>query len=210
MARYTGPVCRLCRREGVKLFLKGDRCRLHKCAMEKRNTTPGQHGQARRQKASEYGVQMREKQKVKRMYGMLEQQFRKYFGMAEKQQGVTGQNLLLLLERRLDNVVYKMGLAPSRKFARQLIVHDHLCVNGRRVNRPSYLIQEADEITVNNASKEIPLLKALSEKKDHVVPAHTWLTFSADTLTGKIVRLPKRDDITADINEQLIVELYSK
>lgn len=210
MARYTGPVCRLCRREGGKLFLKGDKCRLHKCAIEKRNTTPGQHGQSRRQKVSEYGVQMREKQKVKRMYGMVEQQFRKYFAMAEKQQGVTGQNLLLLIERRLDNVVYKMGIAPSRKFARQLIVHNHLCVNGHRVNRPSYLIKEADEISVKTASKDVPLFKALREKKEHIVPAHTWLTFSAETLTGKIVRLPKRDDITQEINEQLIVELYSK
>jgi len=178
--------------------------------MEKRNTTPGQHGQARRQKISEYGMQMREKQKVKRMYGMVEQQFRKYFGMAEKKQGVTGQNLLLLLEQRLDNVVYKMGLAPSRKLARQLIVHNHFCVNGKRVNRPSYLVHEADEIAVSNASKEMPLFKALSERKEQVVPVYTWLTFAADTLTGKIVRLPKRDDITADINEQLIVELYSK
>jgi len=209
MARYTGAVCRLCRREGMKLFLKGERCYTEKCAIEKRNLPPGQHGKARRAKLLGYGLQLREKQKVKRIYGVLEDQFRLYFERAERQRGITGETLLQLLERRLDNVVYRLGLATSRPQARQLVRHGHFLVNGRKVNVPSYSVRAGDLVTVRTTSaKSVTLQHAMEEVKGRGIPQ--WLEFDADKMTGRVASLPTREQINLPVQEQLIVELYSK
>ncbi|MCL2766260.1 MAG: 30S ribosomal protein S4 [Peptococcaceae bacterium] len=208
MARYTGAVCRHCRREGEKLYLKGDRCYTPKCAAEKRLFPPGQHGQGRK-KVSEYGTQLREKQKARRMYGILEGQFKRYFVRAERQAGVTGENLLRLLERRLDNVVYRLGLAASRNEARQLVRHGHFVVNGRKVNIPSFLLRIGDEITIREKSKESPRVKELIERaSDHSAPA--WLEYNAGQQIARVAAYPLRDQIDATVKEHLIVELYSR
>ncbi|OAT81170.1 30S ribosomal protein S4 [Desulfotomaculum copahuensis] len=208
MARYTGAQCRLCRREGAKLYLKGDRCYTGKCAIDRRSYGPGMHGQSRK-KVSEYGVQLREKQKTRRIYGVLEKQFSNYFERAERQSGVTGENLLRLLERRLDNVIYRLGLASSRTEARQLVRHGHYTVNGRRVSIPSFLVRVGDVITVHEGSKESPRIKELLERAaDKTPPA--WLEYSAGQATGTVVALPARDQIDAPVQEHLIVELYSR
>ncbi len=209
MARYTDPVCRLCRREGIKLFLKGERCYTDKCAIERRNYAPGQHGQGRRRKISEYAVQLREKQRLKRMYGLLEKQFRRYFDMAERSRDVTGEALVTLLERRLDNMVYRLGMANSRAEARQLIRHRHFMVNGRRVNIPSYLTKAEDQISVVEKSRSKDLFRTAMEiSQKRGVPA--WLEIDAENFTGKILKLPDRDELTIPVNERLVVELYSK
>ena len=211
MARYIDAVCRLCRRQGEKLFLKGTRCTTEKCAVTKRAYPPGQHGQGgkRRSKLSNYGLQMKEKQKVKRIYGVLEKQFRRYFQIASKSKGVTGKVLLQLLERRLDNVVFRMGLGLSRAQARQIVRHNHIAVNNRRVNIPSYLIVEGDIIQVKAKEKAQNKIKEnLELSKDRTVPA--WLEFKPLELSAKVLRLPGKDDIQQTIQEQLIVELYSK
>ncbi len=208
MARYTGPSCKLCRRERQKLFLKGIKCHTEKCPLEKRNYAPGEHGLGRRGKYSEYGVQLREKQKVKRIYGLLEAQFRIYFDKANRQKGVTGENLLILLERRLDNVVYRLGFAPSRKAARQMILHRHFLVNGKIVNVPSYLLSPGDKISVREKSKKLDVIhNALRRVKDG---AYNWLSIDKANLVGVFEQFPKREDIQLNVNEQLIVELYSK
>lgn len=208
MAKYTGSVCRLCRREGLKLYLKGDRCFTPKCAAERKAYAPGQHGQGRK-KVSEYGLQLREKQKARRIYGILEKQFRRYFEKAERQSGITGENLLRLLERRLDNVVYRLGLGSSRSEARQLVLHGHFMVNGRKVNIPSYLIRVGDVITVREKSKESPKIKELLERAgDRTPPA--WLELEAEQARARVVDLPARDQIDATVQEHLIVELYSR
>ncbi len=209
MARYTDSVCRLCRREGMKLFLKGDRCYGAKCAVTKRHTPPGQHGQARTRKQSEYGVQLREKQKCRRTYGVLESQFRKYFEMASNMRGVTGENMLSLLERRLDNVVYRLNLGESRAMARQLVLHGHIRVNGNKVDIASYLLKVGDVITVRESSRDIPVFKALREQGAGK-PIPKWLEMNAETLTGKVIALPQRDDVDLTIEEHLIVEFYSR
>ena len=210
MARYAGPVCRLCRREGIKLFLKGERCYTEKCAIEKRNFVPGQHGKTRRaKKMAGYGIQLREKQKVKRIYGVLEGQFRRYFEAAERQRGITGDTLLQLLERRLDNVTYRLGLATSRSQARQLVRHGHLLVNERKVNVPSYSVRAGDLVTVRATSQKAPGIQhAMEEVKGRGIPE--WLTFDPDKLTGRVMSLPTREQINLPVQEQLIVELYSK
>lgn len=208
MARYTGPVCRLCRREGAKLFLKGDRCYSQKCAFTLRPNAPGQHGAGRHGKMSEYGTQLREKQKVKRAYGILENQFRKYFDIAEKMKGKAGENLLQLLERRLDNVCFRLGIGDSRAQARQLVMHGHVLVNGRKVDIPSYLVNAGDTITVAQRSASQEYFKTLKEEGGKGVPK--WLEFDVAELTGKVVAIPERDDIDLTIEEHLIVELYSK
>jgi len=209
MARYIGPVCRLCRREGMKLFLKGERCYTEKCAIEKRNFAPGQHGKTRKSKLAGYGVQLREKQKVKRIYGVLEDQFRLYFEQAERTRGITGETLLQLLERRLDNVAYRLGFATSRPQGRQLVRHGHLTVNGRKVNIPSYSVKPGDVIAVRETSKKSPaILHALEEVKGRGVPE--WLQFDAAGLSAKIGSVPTREQINLPVQEQLIVELYSK
>lgn len=207
MARYTEAVCRLCRREGMKLYLKGDRCYTDKCAISKRAYAPGQHGQSRK-KLSNYGIQLREKQKAKRFYGVLETQFRKYFEIADKQAGITGENLLRLLESRLDNVVYRLGFGSSRAEARQLVVHGHFTVNGKKVDIPSYLVSAGDVIAVIEKSKASDKFKAIAENFKGNVP--NWLTADAEKLEGKVVSLPSREDIDLPIAENLIVELYSK
>ncbi|MFH1715053.1 MAG: 30S ribosomal protein S4 [Elusimicrobiota bacterium] len=210
MARYLGSVCRICRREGTKLFLKGKKCSTFKCALEKRNIVPGQHGPTKKnKKLSEYGTQLREKQKTKRQAGLLENQFKRYFEKAEKKQGITGENLLIFLERRLDNVVYKLGFVSSKLLSRQLIVHRHFMINGRVLDRPSYLVKEGDVITVREKSQEKQIFKLRKEEKEQKTLSG-WLEFNAANLEGKILRLPLRQDIDAPINEQLIVELYSK
>lgn len=209
MARYTGAVCRFCRRERLKLFLKGDRCYSDKCAFERRSTPPGQHGQARMRKMSDYAIQLREKQKVKRMYGMLEGQFRRTFKEADRRRGVTGEILLQLLECRLDNVVYRLGFASSRRQARQLVRHNHIRVNGKKVNIPSYRVRVGDEISVREKSRNIEAIKeSLETVVRQGVPA--WLELDADNFVGKVKAMPERQDITMPIQEQLIVELYSK
>jgi small subunit ribosomal protein S4 len=209
MARYIGPVCRLCRREGMKLFLKGERCYTDKCAIEKRNFVPGQHGKARKSKMVGYGVQLREKQKVKRIYGVLEDQFRRYFAHAERTRGITGETLLQLLERRLDNVTYRLGLATSRAQARQLVRHGHLVVNGRKVDIPSFSVKPGDVLTLRETSaKNAAIAHALEEVKGRGVPE--WLSFDSAALSGKIASLPTRAQINLPVQEQLIVELYSK
>ncbi len=208
MARYTGPVCRLCRVEGTKLYLKGERCFTDKCAIERRNYAPGQHGQ-RRSKRSDYGLQLREKQKVKRVYGILERQFRGYFQKAERQRGVTGANLLILLERRLDNVVYRLGVCSSRSEARQVIRHGHVSVDGRRVDIPSFLVKKGHTIGVKEKSrKNTHIQDSLKASERRGIPK--WLSMDAANFTGTIVDMPTREDISDEIQEQLIVELYSK
>jgi len=208
MARYTEAVCRLCRREGQKLFLKGDRCYSGKCAIEKRAYAPGQHGQSRK-KLSEYGLQLREKQKAKRFYGVLEGQFAHYYELAEKKAGVTGENLLQILESRLDNVIYRLGFGLSRAEARQLVVHGHFLVNGKKVDIPSYLVKEGDVITIKETSRSLPKIKAVIEATEGKnIPE--WLDLDRNILQGKVVTLAKRSDIDLDIEEHLIVELYSK
>ena len=206
MARYTESKCRLCRREGAKLFLKGDKCYKQTCPFEKRPTAPGQHGAARK-KVSEYGLQLREKQKTKRIYGVLEGQFHEYYVKADRMKGITGENMLSLLERRLDNVVYRMGIAASRTQARQLVTHAHFTVNGKKVNIPSLIVKAGDVIAVKEASRSSDKFKAMTEK-NVIVPK--WLETDAANLCGKVVALPAREDIDFDFNEQLIVELYSK
>jgi small subunit ribosomal protein S4 len=209
MARYTGPVCRLCRREGMKLFLKGERCYTEKCAIEKRNMPPGQHGKLRKAKIVGYGLQLREKQKVKRIYGVLENQFRRYFEMADRTRGITGETLLQLLERRLDNVLYRLGLATSRAQARQLARHGHFTVNGRKVDIPSYQVKPGDVVGVRASSAENPAIQhALEEVKGRGVPE--WLSVEADGGAAKISSIPTREQINLPVQEQLIVELYSK
>ena len=208
MARYTGPACRLCRREGTKLFLKGERCMTGKCAIDRRSTAPGQHGAANK-KVKEYGMQMREKQKAKRYYGVLEKQFRNYFKEADRKEGITGENLLKLLECRLDNVVYRMGMAESRKEARQLVLHAHFLLNGKKVNIPSMLIKVGDVITVNATSKNSAKFKELVEGIDSKL-CPKWLEVDKENITAKVVALPSREDIDFPFEEQLIVELYSK
>jgi len=209
MARYIGPVCRLCRREGMKLFLKGERCYTEKCAIEKRNLPPGQHGKLRKAKMVGYGVQLREKQKVKRIYGVLENQFRRYFEMADRTRGITGETLLQLLERRFDNVIYRLGLATSRAQARQQIRHGHFLINGKKVDIPSYSIKAGDTITVRGTSAQnASIVHAMEEVKGRGIPE--WLQFDAGQLTGRVQSLPTREQINLPVQEQLIVELYSK
>ncbi len=208
MARYTESVCRLCRRENLKLFLKGERCYTDKCAIERRSYPPGQHGQGR-PKFSEYSIQLREKQKVKRMYGLLENQFRRTFAEAARIRGITGETLLVLLERRLDNVAYRMGFAASRAEARTLVRHGHILVNGRKVNIPSYTVRVGDEISVKESSRQkTRVLSALEGSQRRGVP--DWAEVDREACVGKIKLLPSRSDITMPINEKLIVELYSK
>lgn len=208
MARYTEASCRLCRRENMKMYLKGDKCYSGKCPMEKRAFAPGQHGQ-RRTKLSEYGLQLREKQKVKRIYGILEKQFRLYFEMAEKKRGITGENLLQFLERRMDNTVYRAGFASSRKEARQLVLHGHFTVNGNKVNIPSFLVGEGDVIQVAEKSKKSEKFKTVLESTSSKVTPK-WLETDFEKLEGKVLALPARDDIDLNIEEHLIVELYSR
>ena len=208
MARYTGPVCRLCRREGTKLFLKGERCMTGKCALDRRSTAPGQHGAANK-KVREYGMQLREKQKTRRYYGVLERQFANYFEEADRQTGMTGENLLVLLERRLDNVVYRMGMAESRKEARQLVLHAHFTLNGKKVTIPSISVKVGDVIAVKESSRDSAKIKELMEKMASKLNPK-WLEVNKENATAKVVALPAREDIDFDFNEQLIVELYSK
>lgn len=209
MARDTGAACRRCRREGLKLFLKGDRCYSDKCSFERRAFAPGQHGQARFRKQSDYAVQLREKQKVKSMYGMLEGQFRQYFKKADLQKGVTGENLLIMLERRLDNAVFRMGFASSRNQARQLVRHKHVLVNGRKVNIPSYQISVGDEVTIKEKSRANTLInESLEAVERRGVPS--WLELDKTAYKSTVKALPNREELTMPIQEQLIVELYSK
>jgi small subunit ribosomal protein S4 len=209
LARYRGSVCRICRRENLKLFLKGDRCFSDKCAFDRRSYAPGQHGQRRRGKISDYGVQLREKQKVKRMYGLSEKQFRLFFARADRQKGITGTNLLVMLERRLDNVVYRLGFVNSRAQGRQLVKHNHILVNGKKINIPSYTIRPNDVIEVYEKSRTI---QAISDSLDAVVRRGIpqWLELEKESMKGVVKGLPVREDITMPIQEQLIVELYSK
>lgn len=206
MARYTDASCRLCRREGQKLFLKGERCYSAKCAVDKRNYAPGQHGQSRK-KISEYGLQLREKQKAKRFYGILETQFRNYFDKAAKKKGITGENLLIMLETRLDNVIFRMGFASSRKEARQLVRHGHFTVNGQKQDIPSFTVKAGDVIKVKEKSTNSPKFK---EIRDMSISVPNWITVDVDKLEGKVVAMPRREDIDTPIAEHLIVELYSK
>lgn len=208
MARYRDPVCRLCRREGMKLFLKGERCYSDKCALERRNYPPGQHGQARA-KYSEYAMQLREKQKLKRMYGLLEGQFKRYFELAERSREITGDRLLQILEQRLDNMVYRLGFARSRAEARQLVRHGHFLVDGKRVNIPSYLVKPGQAITVREKSRQLlPIQQALEVAQRRGVPE--WLELDAANFTGRVRALPTRQEIPVQVNEKLVVELYSK
>ena len=209
MARYIGPVCRLCRREAMKLFLKGERCYTEKCAIEKRNFPPGQHGKTRKAKLAGYGLQLREKQKVKRIYGVLEDQFRGYFEAAERARGITGVTLLQLLERRMDNVVYRLGLATSRPQARQLVRHGHFLVNGKKVDIPSFSVKPGDVVALRQSSQKAPaILHALEEVKGRGVPE--WLRYDAAALAATVGSIPTREQINLPVQEQLIVELYSK
>lgn len=208
MAKYRGPVCRLCRREGVKLFLKGSRCMTEKCAVERRAYPPGQHGQGR-QRVSEYSAQLREKQKLKRIYGVLERQFRGTFSKAERQQGITGENLLRALERRLDNVIYRLGFAASRREARMLVNHGHYRVNGRKVDKPSFLVCEGDVVEIKERSRQIvPIQAALQGVDGRGVPA--WLDLDKANFKATVVGLPTKDEIAMPVNEQLVVDLYSR
>jgi len=208
MARYTGPVCKLCRREKQKLFLKGQKCFTEKCPIEKKNYPPGQHGLNRRAKISEYGIQLREKQKIKRQYGVLETQFRNYFESANNQKGITGDNLVKMLESRFDNVVYRLGLASSRKSARQLIRHRHVMINDRLVDIPSYILKAGDVIKVRDKSKKLDVIhNSLKRVKDSV---YSWLSIDKATLSGTFLQVPERTDVPLNANEQLVVELYSK
>jgi small subunit ribosomal protein S4 len=209
LARYTGSVCRICRRENLKLFLKGDRCYGDKCAFDRRSYAPGEHGQRRRGKLSDYGIQLREKQKVKRMYGLSEKQFRLSFQAADRQKGITGTNLLVLLERRLDNVVYRLGFVNSRTQGRHFVRHNHFMVNGKKVNIPSYQIKVGDEITVGEKSQKVQAITdALETVARRGLPQ--WLDLEKDKMKGTIKTLPVREDLTTPMQEQLIVELYSK
>lgn len=208
MARYRESVCRLCRREGLKLFLKGDRCYSEKCAFERREYAPGDHGQMRK-KPSDYGVQLRAKQKIKRMYGLLEKQFHSYFEKADRQKGITGTNLLVFLERRLDNMVFRMGFASSRTEARQLVRHYHFSVNGRKVNIPSYLVKVGDEIEVREGSRKVStIIEALESVARRGIPQ--WLTLDKGNFKGAVRMFPTREELTMPVQEQLVVELYSK
>jgi small subunit ribosomal protein S4 len=211
MARYTGPACRLCRREGTKLFLKGSRCLTEKCAIERRAYAPGQHGQAmsRRRKSSEYQRQLREKQKVKRIYGLTERQFRRTFHRVRPQPGVTGENLLIALETRLDNIVHRMGFAPSRRAARQLVRHRHIEVNGKRVDVPSYAVRPSDEVRVATKSRNVTAIRASLDAVSRAAPV-AWLSVDTEKAAGKLLELPTRDQIPIAAQEQMIVELYSK
>lgn len=209
LARYVEATCRLCRRENLKIFLKGDRCYTDRCAFERRSYAPGQHGQRRGGKISDYGIQLREKQKVKRIYGVLEGQFRRYYSRADRQKGITGTNLLILLERRLDNMVYRMGFSSSRDQARQLVRHNHFTVNGSKVNIPSYQVKVADVIEVREKSRKIPvILEAMETVVRREIPP--WLEVDGDKFRGVVKAFPNREELTMPINEQLIVELYSK
>jgi len=209
LARYTGSVCRICRRENLKLFLKGDRCYSDKCAFDRRSYAPGEHGQRRRGKPSDYGIQLREKQKVKRIYGLSEKQFHLFFEKADRQKGITGTNLLVMLERRLDNVVYRLGFCNSRNQGRHFVRHKHFQVNGKLVNIPSYLIKVGDEITVYEKSKDV---QAITDSLEAVVRRGVpqWLELEKDQLKGVVKNLPAREELTTPMQEQLIVELYSK
>ncbi|HAU31822.1 MAG: 30S ribosomal protein S4 [Desulfotomaculum sp. 46_296] len=209
MARYTGPQCRLCRREGVKLYLKGERCYTTRCSIERRSYPPGIHGQKRRTKQSEYGLQLREKQKARRIYHVLETQFRNYFEEAEREKGVTGENLLKLLERRLDSVVYRLSLASSRAEARQLVRHGHFSVNGRKVNIPSFKVRVGDLIAIREKSRESARLNELMERAAERTPP-PWLELLPEQKGGRVVGIPTRDQIDSSIQEHLIVELYSR
>ena len=209
MARYTGAACRLCRREGKKLFLKGERCYSDKCAVTRRATIPGQHGKARTKKLSEYGVQLRTKQSARRYYGVLESQFAKYFDIAERKPGMTGENLLRILESRMDNVVYRAGLASSRKEARQLILHGHYSLNGHKAKIPSILLKAGDVVAVTEKSRSLDKIKNVVEANSSK-PIPKWLDFDAEKLTVKVIELPNREDIDLDVEEHYIVELYSK
>jgi len=209
LARYTDSSCRLCRREGLKLFLKGDRCYSEKCAFERRGYAPGQHGQSHKKQNSDYGVQLREKQKLKRMYRLLEKQFRGYFDKGDQLKGITGTNLLVLLERRMDNMIFRMGFSSSRDEARQLVTHGHFLVNGKPVNIPSYLLRTGDVITVKEGSRKITrILEAMETVARRGVPH--WLALDKDNFSASIKMLPVREDLTMPVAEQLIVELYSK
>ena len=210
MARYLGPVCRLCRREGMKLFLKGERCHSEKCAIEKRNFVPGQHGKDRKAKIVGYGLQLREKQKTKRVYGLLETQFRNTFEKAAHMKGITGENLLGLLERRLDTVIYRMGFGTSRAQARQVVRHGHIQINGRKVDIPSFVVKPGDEVSVRESSKNNPTILSARDATAHA-PAPGWMDVDRDGLKARINGMPRRDELVQiPINEQLIVELYSK
>jgi len=210
LARYIGPVCRQCRREGTKLFLKGGRCHSEKCAIEKRNFIPGQHGKDRKPKIVGYGLQLREKQKVRRIYGVLERQFRNAYEKAAASKGITGENLLSALERRMDSVIYRMGFATSRNQARQIVRHGHINVNGRKCDIPSAVVKPNDVISVREASKKNPTILAARDATAHA-PAPNWIDVDREGLTGRITALPQRSDLVQiQVNEQLIVELYSK
>ncbi len=209
MARHTGPVCRLCRREGEKLFLKGEKCYTDKCPVDRRTYPPGQHGQGRRQRTSEYGLHIREKQKLRRIYGVLERQFRRYYDEAARRKGVTGENLLVILESRLDNMVYRLGFATSRPAARQLVMHGHFEVNGQKVDIPSYLVKEGDTISVRERSRNLSAIKeSVEAAKSRGVSE--WLELDAEALVGKVKSLPSRDQIDVQVEEHLIVEHYSR
>jgi len=209
LSRYTGSVCRICRRENIKIFLKGDRCYSDKCAFDRRSYAPGEHGQRRRGKISDYGIQLREKQKVKRMYGLSEKQFNLFFKRADRQKGVTGTNLLVMLERRMDNVVYRLGFVNSRTQGRHFVRHNHFLVNGKKVNIPSYLIKVGDVIELHEKSKKV---QAINDALDAVVRRGVpqWLELEKENLKGEVKGLPVREDLTIPMQEQLIVELYSK
>lgn len=211
MARYIGPSCKLCRREGTKLFLKGSRCNSDKCAFERRPYIPGDHGSMRgfKKRLSDYGVHLREKQKVRRIYGIMEKQFRKYFRMAAKKSGVTGENLLQFLETRLDNIIFRMGFAPSRKSARQLIRHGHIKVNKKKVNIPSFLVRPKDEIEIKKDSRQMMLIQEAIEASTEV-SSYEWFEVEKDKFKGKILSIPTREQIQLDVDERLIVEYYSK
>ena len=208
MARYTGPACKICRREGTKLFLKGDRCTSGKCALDRRSSAPGQHGAANK-KQREYGMHLREKQKTRRYYGVLEKQFKNYFEEADRKEGMTGENLLKLIERRLDNVVYRMGMAESRKEARQLVLHEHFELNGKKVNIPSIIVRAGDVVAVRENFRSSAKCKSLVEGLQ-TKTAPKWLDVDKTALSAKVVALPAREDIDFEINEQMIVEFYSK
>ncbi|MGI6454652.1 MAG: 30S ribosomal protein S4 [bacterium] len=209
MARYRGAVCKLCRADGIKLMLKGKKCLSAKCPVSRRNYPPGQHGQRRSGKQSDYGSQLREKQKAKRIYGVLERQFRRYFAEAERMRGITGENLLQLLERRLDNIIYRLGYANSRSQARQLVRHNHVFVDGRRVNIPSYLVKVGQEIQLKEVSREMVTVQDAMQLR-RSTGMYPWMTRDDNTMSGKMIRLPSVDEIGIPVKEQLIVELYSK
>ena len=209
MARYTGSVCRICRRENMKLFLKGDRCYSDKCAFDRRGYPPGEHGQRRGRKTSDYGIQLKEKQKAKRLYGVLERQFRNYYAEADRQRGITGENLMRLLERRLDNVVYRLGFAYSRSAARALVVHGHIAVNGRKVDIPSYSVRQGDEVVVREGSQKLHEVRMAVDAKSGVGTVD-WLELDPKRFMGRVLELPSRDQIPSPVNEQLIVNFYSR